>query len=393
MPPPPDPRSPLGRVDRYELLAKIGQGSFGGVYRARHVHTGQFVALKLAQASLDPEAAARILAEGRAASSLRHPNVVGVLDCGVSETGDTFVVMELLEGRTLAEIIRTEGPLLPERALMIALAMLDGIAAAHDAGVTHRDIKPSNVFVSNRDIVTVIDFGISKLRRASRAGTSTTGQAILTIPGIAMGTPGYMAPEQLVDASAVDARADVYSVGATIYEMLSKRRPFEVSGFEEWMRRVETEAATPLASVAPHLAPALCAVVDRALARDRDARWPTARALRVALDAARTEPNSAPYPSAPRASAPQPSAHAAHGAPAPGLAAPAPGLAPPGYAPAPVATFANPPLRASTPTSPTASNTHRGASSHATLAWTFAAFGVLVALVSVVGVLWFLLHP
>jgi len=157
--------------------------------------------------------------------------------------------------------------------------MLDGLAAAHAAGVVHRDVKPSNVFIGAADSVKVIDFGISKLREAGKG----TGHVVLTIPGIAMGTPGYMAPEQLGDASSVDARADVYSVGATLYEMLSKKRPIDADGFEEWMRKLSTDTALPLAAIAPSVPAAVAAVVDRAVARDRDARWATAQAMRDAL--------------------------------------------------------------------------------------------------------------
>ncbi len=275
----------LGRVDRYELLQLIGQGSFGGVYRARHVHTGQIHALKLARDTVDPDGTARVLAEARAAASLRHPNVVGIIDGGIAASGEAFIVMELLEGSTLAEVIAREGPLPPARAIRIARQMLDGLAAAHANGIIHRDVKPSNVFITNAsdvtggDMVKVIDFGISKIALAGE-------QVGMTLPGVAMGTPGYMAPEQLGDARSVDGRADVYAVGATLFEMLTKRRPIELDTFESWMRRLMSERAPPLASVAPHVPPLLAAAVDRALARDADARWPSAAAMRDALDAA-----------------------------------------------------------------------------------------------------------
>jgi eukaryotic-like serine/threonine-protein kinase len=276
----------LGRVDRYDLLALIGEGSFGGVYRARHIHTGQVHALKLAREAVDPEGAARVLAEARAAASLRNPHVVGIIDGGVAATGEAFVVMELLEGVTLAQLIKKEGPLPVPRAIRIARQMLDGLAAAHANGIVHRDVKPSNVFITTAsnvtggDMVKVIDFGISKVRM--NAGTANN----LTLPGVAMGTPGYMAPEQLGDARSVDPRADLYAVGATLFEMLTMRTPIEADSFETWMRRLRTEPSPLLASVAPHLPAALCAVVDRALARDPDARWPSAVAMRDALDLA-----------------------------------------------------------------------------------------------------------
>ena len=275
-------RMSLGRVDRYELLQLIGQGSFGGVYRARHIHTGQVNALKLARDTVGTYGTARVLAEARAAASLRHPNVVGVIDGGVAATGEAFVVMELLEGSTLALHHREEGPLPPVRATRIARQMLDGLAAAHANGIVHRDVKPSNVFitmasdVTGGDMVKVIDFGIGKMRMTAGAAGN------LTLPGVAMGTPGYMAPEQLGDARSVDPRADVYAVGATLFEMLTKRPPIEADSFETWMRRLRTEPAPPLATLAPHVPPALAAVVDRALARipTRDGRLPPRCATR-----------------------------------------------------------------------------------------------------------------
>jgi serine/threonine-protein kinase len=272
----------LGRVDRYELLAMIGEGAFGGVYRARHVHTGQVHALKLARDAVDAEGTLRMLAEARAAASLHHPNVVGVIDGGVAATGEAFIVMELLEGLTLAQLLKKQGPLPPWRAIHIARQMLDGLAAAHANGIVHRDVKPSNVFLTTapdgRDVVKVIDFGISK------AGVAPGAQGNLTLPGVAMGTPGYMAPEQLGDARSVDPRADVYSVGATLFQMLTMRLPIEVASFNAWMQRLLTEPTPLLGSVAPHVPPALAAVVDRALARDPDARWPSAARMRDALD-------------------------------------------------------------------------------------------------------------
>lgn len=284
----------LGRVDRYQLLELVGQGSFGAVYRARHVHTGQIVAVKVARSGVDAEAAARILAEGRAAGRLDHPNVVGILDGGVADTGETFVVMPMLNGETLAQLLAREGPLDTARALELGIQMLEGLAAAHARGVVHRDVKPSNVFVTvagagaaYREVIKVIDFGISKLRAAGTTAGLLPGTgglpAVFTLPGMALGTPGYMAPEQLGDARSVDARADVYSVGATLYEMLSRRKPIEVDGLDAWMRRLSTEAAPPLASVAPLVPQAIASVIDRALARDRDARWPSAAAMRDAL--------------------------------------------------------------------------------------------------------------
>ena len=266
------------RVDRYDLLGLLGQGSFGSVHRARHVHTGQEVAIKIASGVVDPDAAARILSEGRAASLLRHANVVTVLDSGIAEGGETFVVMELLEGETLAQLLTREGGTIPlARAMFLASQLLGALEAAHRLDVIHRDVKPSNIFVLPGDHLKVIDFGISKLR------ADVTGALHLTLPGIAMGTPGFMAPEQVGDARSVDARADLYAAGATIYQCLSGRKPIDAEDFETWIRKIRDESAPLLRSLVPNVPPAIADVVDRALAKDRDARWPSAAAMRAAL--------------------------------------------------------------------------------------------------------------
>ena len=209
----------------------------------------------------------------------------GVIDGGVAPTGEAFVVMELLEGITLAQLIAREGPLPPERATRIARQMLDGLAAAHANNIIHRDVKPSNVFitmasdVTGGDMVKVIDFGISKVRSPMNEGG-------FTMPGVAMGTPGYMAPEQLGDARSVDPRADLYAVGATLFEMITKRRPIVADSFEQWMRLLMTERAPSLREVAPHVPALLASAVDRALHRDPDGRFRSAAEMRDVLDSA-----------------------------------------------------------------------------------------------------------
>jgi serine/threonine-protein kinase len=373
----------VGRVDRYQLLELIGQGSFGGVYRARHVHTGQIVALKLARGGVDPEAAARILSEGRAAGRLDHPNVVGVLDGGVADTGETFVVMQLLEGYMLEQLLARSGPLDTARAIDLGIQMLAGLSAAHARGVIHRDVKPSNVFVTKAangsELVKVIDFGISKLRAA---GTTTSGPLpgvtggppVFTLPGVALGTPGYMAPEQLGDARSVDARADVYSVGATLYELLSGRKPIAVDGLESWMRKLRVEAAPPLASIAPMVPASTAAVIDRALARDRDARWPSAMAMRDALLGSMTFASAVTVTTRPSTGGVAPTL------PMDGAAevriATSGALAPP----------PPPPMMMAPPRRPRRTHTRTS-----TAAWVFAAIGVVIAVLSIVALGLFLL--
>ena len=277
--------APAQRIDRYELVEPIGQGGFAAVWRARHVHTGQTVALKVV-ADDGKGGVARLLREARAMAEVSNPHVARVFDCGVTEDGRGFVAMELVEGQELKRLMGA-GPLPFARAIDIALQVLDGLSLVHARGVVHRDVKPSNVFVTTvadtlgatRDLVKLIDFGISKLSTPNMISTFTS-------PGTSMGTPGYMAPEQLGTALEADARADVYGVAATLYEMLSGRLPHTADSYEDFVVKVRTERPAPLASIAPHLPAPLAEVVDRGLARDRDARWASAAQFADALRAA-----------------------------------------------------------------------------------------------------------
>jgi eukaryotic-like serine/threonine-protein kinase len=257
-------------VDRYELLGVLGSGAFATVYRARHIHTQQLVAVKIVVGGDE-----RALAEARAAAAVQHPNVVRILDCGRSGA-DVFIVMELAEGPTLAEVIAA-GPLDGPRAVAIALRILEGVEAAHLRGIVHRDIKPANVLLVRDDQGVeqpkILDFGVSK----------QLTEISMTRDGATIGTPGYMAPELFGGAKSADFRSDVYAVAVTLYEMLAGRLPFEARTYEELVVQVATQPHISLRVAAPHVAPVLAAVVERGLARPREMRFASVQEFAIAL--------------------------------------------------------------------------------------------------------------
>ncbi|MFO0559645.1 MAG: protein kinase [Polyangiales bacterium] len=274
----------INDVDRYEVLSTLGQGGFGSVYLARHRMTGREVALKVSNPQGDPELLARALNEARIAATIRHPSLVDVFDCGTLPDGRIFVAMERVEGRSLEAILDDERRLSTERAVALSAQVLSALEVVHARGIVHRDIKPSNLLVRREpdgsERVFIIDFGISKVSQSSPS-IAQPG----TMVGAILGTPGYMPPEQL-DARTVDARADLYAVGAVLFRALSGRLPFEAQTLAEWFVAITQAPTPPLATVAPWVSAGVCAVVDRAIARDRDARPASAAVMRDWLLAA-----------------------------------------------------------------------------------------------------------
>ena len=215
---------------RYQIVRALDRGGMGEVYEATQVQLARRVALKTIRADLasKPELLARFRREAESAAALGHPNIVQVTDFQANPGEPAFLVMEMLDGTTLAEVLEREGRLEPARAAFIAVQLLSGLAAAHRAGIVHRDVKPGNVFLQStsvmRDLVKVLDFGVAKL-----ALDATSGANPMTRTGQVLGTLAYMAPEQAVSGAAVDGRTDVYGVGATLFHALSGVRPFDAT--------------------------------------------------------------------------------------------------------------------------------------------------------------------
>jgi len=273
------------KIDRYLVKKLLGVGGFGAVYEAVHTRTDAKVALKVLRRDRADDSAAveRFMREARAAAMLGSDHICRVLDAEVTDEGVPFIAMELLEGTDLSELDKKKGPIHPERLVNIMIQACSALQAAHDKGIVHRDMKPANIFITKkkdasgieRDFVKLLDFGISKMQ--------ATGERALTLAGTTMGTPAYMAYEQFFDARSVDGRADVYSVAAMLYELLSRQRPYTAASYGELVMKVEKENPLPIKEVAPMLPDALCAVIDRGLAKDRDERWQSATALAEAL--------------------------------------------------------------------------------------------------------------
>ncbi len=286
------------RVDRYQLERLLGAGGFGSVYLARHVHTGAQVALKLLKKNLvaDDEMIERFLREARAAAAVGDEHIVRVTDAGLTPDHQAFLALEYLEGVDLKELATRDAPLPWGRVVQLVLQSLDALSAAHARGIVHRDMKPANVFVikdrAGNDFVKLLDFGISKIHsEASTAG--------LTLEGVGMGTPSYMAPEQFFDARSVDQRADLYSVAAMLYELLSGRVPLEAESYAHLILKVRGEQPQALHDVAADVPLALSQVVMTGLAKEPHQRWQTAQAFADALRAAARDA-TAQAPVAPR---------------------------------------------------------------------------------------------
>ncbi|HSE30460.1 MAG TPA: serine/threonine-protein kinase [Pyrinomonadaceae bacterium] len=268
-----DPRVGIVLDSKYELVERLGEGGMGAVYRARRLHIGDEVAVKLLSHDVtrDKQAIERFRREARSAALIRHPNVVSIHDfndqSSARERSEAYIVMELVKGESLRHVLEREGRLAPLRAVKLMLDICAGVGVAHRQGLLHRDLKPDNVIVSppahegEDETAKVVDFGLAKVRDEASPLTQT---------GTLMGTVYYMSPEQC-RGEELDARTDVYSLGAMLYEMLSGAPPFRANNFTGLITKHLNEAP-PTLDASLRLPTALSAVCFRCLAKSRDQR-------------------------------------------------------------------------------------------------------------------------
>lgn len=277
----------LGRVfeGKYRLDEQLGGGGMGTVYRATHLLIDRPVALKVLSQRFvgDQTAQQRFRREARAAGRMQHPNAVTVTDFGATEDGYLYIVMELLEGRTLRDLLAHEAPLDPARAVAIMLQACAAVGAAHEAGLIHRDLKPANILIEQRPnvaaVVKVLDFGVAKFAVEEHDEDYPT----LTQVGAIIGTPRYMSPEQCSGAAPLTPASDVYSLGIILYEMLTGTVPFSAEAPLALALKQVSEAPRPLRELVPSVPAQLERVVMHALAKDPQARPSSANELRNEL--------------------------------------------------------------------------------------------------------------
>jgi Tol biopolymer transport system component len=272
---------PSSRLGSYEIVSKLGEGGMGVVYRARDLKLLRDVAIKILPASVssDPDRRSRFENEARAIAALSHANVLAVHEFGAHE-GRLFVVMELLDGQSLRDLL-APGPLPVRKAIDIATQMARGLSAAHQKNLIHRDLKPENVFVLPDGQVKILDFGLARpIERPATTGAAETVAA--TDPGTVLGTVGYMAPEQ-IRGGTIDARADLFALGAVLFEMLAGRRAFQRDTSAETMTAILREDPPDLSAARADLPPALDRIVQHALEKEPQARFQSAGDIVFAL--------------------------------------------------------------------------------------------------------------
>ena len=278
-------------LGKYRVERVLGQGGMGIVVAARHLNLDELYAIKVLrpEAVSVPEAVERFLREARAAARLRGEHVAKVHDVGKLESGAPYMVMEHLDGNDLKKILRTQGPLPAEEAASIMIQVCDAISEAHALGIVHRDLKPANLFLIRRPngtpCIKVLDFGISKQLNIDAADLTKTGDLI--------GTPKYMAPEQMLRTKKADPRSDIWMMGGVLYELVKGQAPFHADSLPEVVARILAEEAPPPSLLKPGLPPWVDAVVARCLQKNPEDRFQSVSELASAL---RAEDHAGPLP-------------------------------------------------------------------------------------------------
>ena len=275
------------RLGPYEILAHIGAGGMGDVYRARDTKLGRSVAIKVLPPAFvgDPERLARFQREARMVASLNHPNIVTIHT--FEEAGDVhFLTMELVGGQPLSRLI-PDGGLTVDQILDYSTAIAEALAAAHEKGIVHRDLKPANVMVSEDGRVKVLDFGLAKEIHEANSGDATLMSPEYTQIGMIMGTPAYMSPEQ-VEGRTIDHRSDIFSLGTMLYEMAAGQRPFQGNSAAELASAILRDKPRPLGELRAGVPDGLCGVIQRCLEKNAADRFQSARGLLGGLQVAAT---------------------------------------------------------------------------------------------------------